>query len=796
MLDAFRANRDPIPVGIAKALIATEAFRESEGRPQIIRCAHAFARVLDEVPIFIAPDDLLAGNLASKPGGVELSCFWATWSKAELDALNAGGFVVDDADRPAIREMNDYWRNRSLTARMTSLYDDKRLWPYAQLGVVLPAFRSKEEGWGPGGMLGVGYGIHHEISQIIGVFRIDRVIERGLDALIAEARAEREATRLMSAAAVEKVDMLDGVVMALEAMVRFAARFAREADRLADIEQDPARAAELRKIAEMCRHVPARPARTFREAMQALWFTVLALLPSGVLSYGRLDSYMLPYYKADIAAGRITDDEVIELLAWLRIRDSGIVITAGQTHRSKYGGLAKWHNLVIGGQNPDGSDATSPLSYLLLDAARLCPTPHPTMTMRVHAGTPEPLMRKALKLIGTGIGVPSMIGDSSSIAFLVNEGIPLETARGYSVAGCLGINIPGQSRTVAWPMFTVPLVFEFALYGGIDPRSGKQVGPVTVPLAECTSYEQFVEGFQTQLAHFLELQAEFNNVTMRAYAERFPQTVETALSDGLIQSGTNVLGYPLPFENGSCLNPIGMINAADSLAALKSIVFDRALATPAEFAAILAGNWEGARGAELRALALAAPKYGNDDDYVDRIAAELYAFWADRGTALTTTYGGRFKVASISIGTSPIPGGAATGATPDGRRAGDALADESLSPMRGRDVNGFSAMLRSTLKIDQSRYQAMSLDVRFHPEALAGEDRIAKLGALVREYFAKGGKHMQFNVLDTETLLDAQRNPEAHLEDIVRIGGCSAYFVGLSTEAQNDVLARTEYRRI
>ncbi|MDF7776444.1 pyruvate formate lyase family protein [Sphingomonas sp. AOB5] len=796
MLDAFRTNSDPIPVGIAKALITTEAFRETEGRPQVIRCAHAFARVLDEVPIFIAPDDMLAGNLASKPGGVELSCFWATWPEAELDALNSGGFIVEDSDRPAIAAMNDYWRTRSLTSRMTSLYDDNRLWPYAQLGVVLPPFRSKEEGWGPGGMLGVGYGIHHEISQIIGVFRIDQVIERGLDAMIAEARAERDATRLMSADAVEKIDMLDGVIMALEAMVRFAARFAAEADRLADSETDPARRDELRVIAEMCRHVPAKPARTFREAMQSLWFAVLGLLPSGVLSYGRFDDYMLPYYEADIAAGRITDAEVIELLAWLRIKDSGIVITAGQTHRSKYGGFAKWHNLGIGGQNADGSDATSALSYLLLEAAKLCPTPHPTLTMRVHEGTPEPLMREALKLIGTGIGVPSMIGDESSIQFLVKEGVPLETARGYGVAGCLGINIPGQSRTIAWPMFTVPLVLQFAIHGGVDPRSGEQVGPVTTKLAECGSYEAFLDGFKTQLGHFLELQAEFNNVTMRAYAERFPQTVETALSDGLIQSGKNILGHPLPFENGSCLNPIGMINASDSLAALKSVVFERKLATPAEFAAALASNWAGERGAELRALALAAPKYGNDDDAADLIAADLYAFWADRGTALTTTYGGNFKVASISIGTSTIPGGAATGATPDGRMAGEALADESLSPMRGRDTSGIHALLRSALKIDQARYQAMSLDLRFHPEALDGDERLAAVSRLVRDYFAAGGKHMQFNVLDTDALLDAQTNPDAHPGEIVRIGGCSAFFVGLTPAAQHDVLNRTEYREI
>lgn len=780
-------------VSIAKGLLVTRAFRDSEGEPQIVRCARAFASVLDEIPIHIAGDDLLLGNLASKPGGVELTSLWSTWPDEEIDALCAGGFSVADSDRPLIREMNEYWRKRCLTARMTALYDEKRLWPYAQLGVVLPAFRSREEGWGPGGMIGCGWGIRHEISQIIGVFQFERVLEQGLDAIIAEAEQELANTRLFSAEAIAKTDQLRAILISLTAIRRYATRFAVLAEQTAAKESDPARRAELLELARICRQVPAQPARTFREAMQSLWFMVLMVLPSGVLSFGRFDQYMQPYYAADLKAGRIDRDQALELIQWLRIKDSQIVITAGRTHRSKYGGLAKWHNCVIGGQTPDGKDATTDISFLLLDAARDCPAPHPTLTMRVHSKTPDELLEAALRLIATGIGLPALISDESTIEYLQSHGVSLEDARNYAVAGSLGVNIPGQSRTIAWPMFTAPRVFEFAVHGGKHPTTGAQVGPKSLPLAECSTYDEFVGSLKTQLAHFIALQGEFNNVTMQAYAERFPQTVETALTVDGLKSSKNILGRTMPYENGSAINPIGMINVADSLAAIRKLVFDSKLATAPELAQTLAANWRGPRGAELHSAALQAPKFGNDDDYVDSIASDLYAFWADQVSSLTTVYGGRFIPAAITIGTANFPGGAITGATPDGRYAGESLAAESLTPAGGRDRRGTQAILRSAAKIDQRRWQSMSLELCLPPQSFATAAGVSKVARQVRDYFAHGGKHVQFNVMSADTLRDAQKTPAAFPDLIVRIGGCSAYFTQLSPQVQKELVDRTDH---
>jgi pyruvate-formate lyase len=789
-LDTVREGR--FTVSIVKSQLMTASFEATEGQPQVIRVARALEAVLRGVPVFIEPNDLIAGNLVAKPGAVELSSLWANWGEDELDALCAAGFAVADADRPEIARINAYWQNRSLTARMTSRYDDARLWPYAQLGVVLPTFRSKEEGWGPGGMIGCGWGIHHEISQIIGVFDYGRVLREGLASLLAEARGKLAATRLMTAEDVARSELLQAMVIALDAIVHFAGRLADAAESEAET-ADADRAAELRHMARMCRHVPLNPARDFREALQSLWIVWSVILPAGILSFGRLDQLLGDYYEADLAAGRIDEADALELMQWLRMKDSQIVITSGQTHRAKYGGLAKWHNCAIGGQTPDGRDATNALTYLLLEAARTCPTPHPTLTMRVHDGTPDALLDAALELVGTGIGLPAFLGDRSVIAFLEREGVTLEKARDYGVAGCLGINVIGQSRMVASPMFVAPLVLRFALLGGVDPRSGEQVGPRTPRLDECADFATFEAAFHTQFAHFLELQAEFNNVTIQSYGERFPQPVESALMDGGIGADKNILGRTLPFENGSAVNPIGLINVADSLVALRKLVFEDKSVRAEALLDHLASDWAGEEGERVRQLMLSAPKYGNADPEADIAAASLYRFCADTITRFDTTYGGKHKAGSITIGTCIMPGGRASGATPDGRRAADGLADESLTPMRRRDRNGLAALLDSALSIDQASWQALSLDLRLAPALFETRDGRTRIAAVMRDYFGRGGKHIQFNAVSTDLLRAAQAEPEKHLDLIVRIGGCSAYFTQLAPAVQEEIIDRTEY---
>jgi formate C-acetyltransferase len=339
-------------------------------------------------------------------------------------------------------------------------------------------------------------------------------------------------------------------------------------------------------------------------------------------------------------------------------------------------------------------------------------------------------------------------------------------------------------------MFIAPLVLEITLNNGVEPRTGKQLGPRTGEFADMRSFDQLVQAYKTQMIHFMGLAAEEHNILLRAQAELFPDAVHSALMADAIQVGRDALDRALPFENGACMNVVGMVNVADSLAAVKKLVFEEKKVCAQELKRALDANWQGYEA--IRKLCLAVPKYGNGDPYVDTIAAELYQFWADRSFTYPTIFGGTMKPAGISI-TSYGPGGALTGATPDGRYAGEVLADGTMSAAQGRDTHGPTALMRSAMTIDQTPYQSTLFNVKFHPSALAGTEDLKKLAELIKTYFAYGGKHVQFNVVNRETLIDAQSHPENYRDLIVRVAGYSAYFVQLSKRIQDDIIGRTEH---
>ncbi len=785
-----RTMVDTYPLCIERVALTTESFRRTEGEPHIVRRAKALAHTLAHITIFIEDGELIVGNAASKPMGVELECDYGIWSSDEVAALKKEGFTLSDEDEARLQQVNAYWQTGTLVARSGALFDDERLWPFVQSGVVLAPWKSRQLGSGGGyaqGGMGFGPGL-----MLCGV-DIARVLEHGLESIVEEAERERRTLRLTSADAFEKAYFLEAVVITHRAVIAFAARFADLAASLAAQESDPARRAELERIAATCRHVPGKPARDFREAMQAFWFVFLMLVPSPTAPAGRFDQYMYPFYRRDRDAGRIDDEAVLELLQCLRVKDMQINRTSGMQNRQRSSGLAKWHNWTIGGVTPDGSDATNDMTYLLLEAARRCATPHHTLTLRVHEGTPERLMLKALEVVKTGIGLPAFIGDKSHLEFLSANGVPEEIARDYMITGCLDVNLTGRSRTITVCFFVVPLVFEIFMNNGVEPRTGRQFGPATGDPERFATFDEFKAAFFAQLAHFMELSGERNNIDMRIASELFPDPFRSSLMHDGLAVGKDLLRRTMPFENGAVMNPVGMINVADSLAAVKKLVYDDQVVTMAELRAALAADWEGHE--RIRELCLAAPKYGNGDRYPDSLAAELYEFWARQSATLPTWLGGVHKATAISI-TSHAPAGALTGATPDGRRARECLADGSVSPMRGRDTHGPTAVVRSAAAIDQSAYQATLMNMKFHPSALKTEGDLRKLGMLIRTYFSLGGKHVQFNVVTRETLLAAQANPAEHRDLVVRMAGYSAYFVQLGKTVQDEIIARMENERI
>ncbi len=776
------------PICIEKLRIACDVYAATDGESMPLRRARTLAAVLERIPIFIQEDELIVGQGASKPMGLEIDPEYGIWTQDEVDALKAENFTITPEDERDLQLLNSGRRPKTLVQGMSEMVGDhERLWPFMRSGVILPPWKDAKAGSGGGyAQSGLGLGPGFFLMCV----EFERVLNFGLRAIVDEAKQALKDLRYETEDCNKRAHYLLSVILVHEAAIRLAHRYAELADQMSAEEKRPERRLELKRTAETCRRVPEFPARTFFEALQSFWFVFLMASPSPTTAAGRFDQYMYPYYRADKDAGRITDDEVLELLECLRLKDMQLNRTSGKLNRKKNAGMAKWHNWTIGGVTRDGQDATNELTYLLLEAAREVPTPHHTLTLRVHENTPQALLMKALEVVRMGIGMPAFVGDRSYIEFFTRYGIPVEEAREYVLTGCLDANLPGRSRTSAVGMFVVPLVFDIFRHNGIDPNTGMEVGLRTGAWEDFASYEEFYAAFLRQLRHFMSLAAEKDNIELLVQRELFPDPFRASLMEDGVACGRDTLDRKMPFENGAVLNPVGMINVADSLEAIRKLVFEQKKLSMRELGEALEANWEGFE--DLRKLCLAAPKYGNGDECVDTIARDLYAFWVNTADELPTSFGSTHKATAISI-TSHQPGGALTGATPDGRRAHEICADGTVSPMQGRDMHGPTAVLRSALKIDQGPYQATLMNLKFHPTALATPADLEKLSGLLRTYFSRGGKHVQFNVVTREMLLAAQEKPENYRNLVVRVAGYSAYFTKLNRPMQDEVIARTEH---
>lgn len=776
------------PLCIEKSRLLTQSFRESEGEPMILRRAKALSHILDNIPVFIEDDELIVGNGASKPMGLEFDFYAGLWSGEEIQGLREAGYEISDEEETEIVLMNEYWRNYNPLSRMGKLFSEE-LWPIMESGTILPPWKNREEGPG-GGYAESGMGLGPGFFLLAVDF--EKVINNGLESIIQESEEELARLEQETHREDDRIVFQKSVMISLNAVICFARRFSLLAKEMAERELDNSRKRELEKISAVCEQVPAKPARTFYEAIQSFWFIMLMTTPSPVASMGRFDQFMYPFYKKDIEEGIIDNDEVLELLQCLRIKDMQLNRTSGALARQKNAGMAKWHNMTIGGVTPDGRDGTNELSYLILEAVDQCRTPHHTVTIRVHEGSPEELMIKGLEVVKTGIGMPAFVGDRSYIGFLRREGVSLEDARNYALAGCIDAAIPGKSRIGPYGMFIVSKVLEAVMNNGMDPRTGKRLGLETGEFTGFKSFYDFMDAFKKQMVYFLELHAEKNNIELDVYRELYPDPVRSSLMFRGVKEGKALLERTFPFENGAVMNPVGMINVIDSLAAVKKIVFDEKKVTGRELMDALETNWEGERGGEIRKLLLAAPKYGNNDDYVDSIAREVYGFFSETVRTFKTSLGGSHKPTGVSI-SAQWPGGNLTGATPDGRFSGECLADGTVSAMRGMDVRGPTALLNSAAKIDQLPFQATLLNMKFDPSSLKTREDLKKLSFLIRTYFSMNGKHVQFNVVGREKLLEAQKTPENHRDLIVRIAGYSAYFIQLGKAMQDEIIGRTEH---
>lgn len=784
--------RRGFPLCIEKARLITESFQKTEGEPSILRHARAFAHMLDNMPVLIDKDELLVGEGASKPWGAELDPFLGVWREEEINAAAEEGIIaVDEMDWPLFRELGKYWETRCSEYIQSKLFDE-RIFRYLQLGITLPPMKRKDEF--RGAYAGSGLCLSFAFTDCYADF--SRWMN-GLNPLIQEAEEELRNLRYFNLEDVEKKVFLEAAIMVLKAIIRLAHRYAEAAEALAEKEGDARRKQELLNIADACRWTPANRPNTFYQAMQSLWFNQLLSAPTSTYNLGRFDQYMYPFYKKDIDEGRIDNEEVLTLLCELRIkcmRPENIKLSSAK--RSQHAGFAKWRNMTIGGVTADGKDASNELTYLVLEAANRLRTAHHTITLRVHEGTPEDLLIKALEVVKTGIGMPALALDSSFLDYLTSGGIPIEDARNYHLAGCVDPAIPGKASFLAGSFFVAPKVLEIFLNDGVDPRTGLETYSLKPPVEEMKTFEEFYKEFRCTLSYFISLWHEHS--FLGGYPKDYYDAVEI-LETILVHDGIKI-GKPLsrrkpvpPYDFRASMVPVGIINVADSLAAVKLLVFDDNKFSLHALKQAMAANWEGYE--NIRKMCLRAPKYGNDIDYVDSIASDLYKFLIEE-EAKYCTFGrpehGKIRgIGGASI-SSMFAGGTIVGATPDGRVAGTTLADGTVSPAQGQDTHGPTAMLRSAVKIDQASCASTLLNVKLHPSSLSNREDLKKLGSLVKTYSHMGGKWIQFNVVENKQLLEAQKFPERYRDLIVRVAGYSAYFVDLNKGVQDDVIKRME----
>ena len=790
-----KIRKKSFPLCTEKARLITESYKKTEGEPPILRHARAYAHMLENIPVLIDDDEFIVGEGASKPWGAELDPFLGLWNEEDIKGAVEDEIIsVEEKEWPVIREVGKYWEKRCAEYTQSKLFDD-RLFGFLQLGITLPPMKKKEEF--RGAYAGSGLCLSFNFTDCYSDF--ERWM-KGLNSVIKEAEEELKTMRLLDQAAVEKKQFLEAMIIVLKAVISLADRYADAAESLAAKERDPRRKKELERVGEACRWVPANRPRNFHEAMQSLWINQILFTPASTTNLGRFDQYMYPFYRKDIDEGRISDAEVLELLCELRIKcmkPENIKLSGAK--RSQHVGFAKWRNMTIGGVKPDGTDAANELTYLVLEAANKSKIPHHTISLRIHEKTPEKLMIKALEVVKTGIGMPAFALDKSFIEYMTTEGIPVEDARNYHLAGCLDPAIPGKASFLGGGFFVVPRVLEFFMSGGTDPKTGLDAGPRKLNVEDFKTFEDFYAAFKDFLVYFMGLWHEHS--ALIAYSRRLThyydavEILETALMHDGIKIGkpVSVREAIPPYDFRAIMVPVGTVNVIDSLAVVRKLVFDEKKITLKQLKEALAKNWEGNE--EIRKMCLQAPKYGNDDEYVDSIASDLYKFIIDEEGKYKTAQrpvGGRIKgVGGASI-SSMWAGGAITGATPDGRLAGTTLADGTVSPSQGKDTSGPTALFKSASRIDQAMCSSALLNVKLHSSTLGSTEDLKKLGMLIGTYSDMGGKWIQFNVVGKDKLLDAQKTPENHKDLIVRVAGYSAYFVDLGKGVQDDIIRRTE----
>lgn len=806
-----------------RAVLLTKSYRETEGEPIIMRRAKAFAHILAHIPITIREEELVVGSSTLAPRGCQtFPEFSYEWLEAEFDTIekrSADPFYISEDTKKKLREVHKYWKGKT-TSELALSY----MAPEAAAAIEHNIFT-------PGNYFYNGVG--HVTVQY------EKVLEIGLEGIIREAARELAACNVGDGDYARKHCFLEAVIMSCAAVIGYAGRYAALAKQEAEACTDRKRKEELLQIASVCERVPARGARSFHEACQSFWFIqqLLQMESSGhSISPGRFDQYMYPYYQKDMAEGKITRDEAQELVdcIWVKLNDLNKARDAASAEG--FAGYSLFQNLIVGGQNENGEDVTNDLSFLCIWASAHVFLPQPSLSVRVWNCTPHELLVEAAKLTRTGIGLPAYYNDEVIIPSLMNRGLTLEDARTYNIIGCVEPQKAG--KTEGWhdaAFFNMCRPLELVFSNGKD--KGEQVGLATGPVEQMGTFEEFYDAYKKQMEYCISLLVNADNAIDTAHADRCPLPFLSSMVDDCMKRGKTVQ------EGGAVYNftgpqGFGIANVADSLYAVRKLVFEEKKVTLSEYKKALALNFgkgfdsitvqemteeiikelakagqqpsqaqiagivKGIMNTEipdkdrelcekLLAMIDEIPKYGNDIEEVDSFAREVACTYTKPLQNYRNPRGGIFQAGLYPVSAN-VPLGAQTGATPDGRLAHTPVAD-GVSPTAGRDIHGPTATANSVSKLDHGiASNGTLLNQKFHPSALSGDEGLNNFVALIRSYFDQKGSHMQFNVVDRNTLLDAQKYPEKYQHLVVRVAGYSALFTTLSRSLQDDIIRRTE----
>ncbi|MFX1524940.1 MAG: trans-4-hydroxy-L-proline dehydratase [Promethearchaeota archaeon] len=775
-------SRNAVPtLSLERALLITKFYKN--GTPykfsaQVAR-AEAFKYIIENKQICINEGELIVGERGPAPKATPTYPEVCCHSLKDLDILNSRKKISFKVSKDVRKKAEDiiipFWKGRSIRDKIFAQVDNAWIDAY-EAGI----FTEFMEQRAPGHTVG-GKNIWNK-----GFLDFKKEIKKSIENLDffndPEAFYKREQLKAMDTAA--------------DAIIRFAERYAQEAKKLANKELDISRKKELDQIAAICSHIPAQAPRTFWEALQHYWFIHLGVIIEyntwDSFNPGRLDQHLYPFYKNDLANGTLTKERAIELLQafWVKFNNQPAPPKVGVTAEES-NTYTDFCNINIGGLKEDGSDGVNEISYMLLDVIEEMRILQPSSNVQISSRTPAKFLERALEIVKTGFGQPSIFNCDAIYQELTRQGKSLEDARNGGASGCVESGAFGKEAYILTGYFNLVKILEITLHNGIDPLTGKQIGLKTGDPTEFSSFDELFQAFSKQVRHFVDIKIKGNQIIERIWANN-PAPFLSILIEDCIKNGKDYNDGGARY-NTSYIQIVGMGSITDCLTSLKYNVFDKKIITMKDLLTALDENFTRYDIIQQK-LINKTPKYGNDDNYADSITREVFELVYNAIDNRPNTKGGVHRINLLPT-TVHVYFGQVTGATPDGRSAYTPLS-EGISPVQGMDVNGPTAVIKSAAKIDHLRTGGTLLNQKFTPHFFSDQNKIKQLANLIITYFKMDGHHIQYNVISAETLRDAQKNPEKFGNLIVRVAGYSDYFNNLVPNLQDEIIRRTEHTLI